>query len=78
MEINYDIYRQAKNIIKKREELHEYIDACMKSRICPKCGKNNLKRYEMILGYECLYCNWKSPNLINKENRILKQQSKGK
>ena len=64
MEINRDIYRRAKNITEKRNELQKYIDICLEARICPKCGEEGLEKYEYDKGfmkgvdYECPHCDW--------------------
>ena len=69
MEINQDIFRRAKNKIKEKENLQYYMNVCLETKICPKCGKDGLKKYINREGfvegidYECPHCDWKWSNL---------------
>ena len=69
MEVNPDIYTQAKTIIKEKTYLQMYINTCIEARICPECGEKGLEKYINREGfiegidYECRHCNWKWSNL---------------
>ena len=60
MEVNPDIYTQAKTIIKEKTYLQMYINTCIEARICPECGEDGLKLYVNgdTFDCECDHCNW--------------------
>ena len=61
MEINPNIYKEAYEIVDKRNKLQEYINVCIEAKICPECGKGNLQCDMDVTGsgdYKCSYCNW--------------------
>ncbi len=59
MEINQSIFNQAKCILTNKVRLQEYIDTCIKARICPKCGTIDLKMCDDFY-YRCSNpnCDW--------------------
>ena len=57
MKINHDIYKLAKDLIKKETDSYNYINTCVRAKICPECGKQNLE-YGIEDTLECPCCKW--------------------
>ena len=58
--INNSILTKAKLILSKKAHVKEYIEICIRAKVCPECGKEDLKIYEKSNSFdcECLDCNW--------------------
>ena len=52
--INNNTLNKAKLILSKKTCVKEYIEICVKARVCPQCGKEGLKMDD--------YFNWVCPH----------------
>lgn len=68
VEFNLDIYKKARDIIKRRKAIEDYIDVCVEANICPVCDhelEKVVNECQNFIGgkhrwFECPFCEWRS------------------